>query len=120
MDQLSQRCKMLQAQLQKANAEIQRLKELQTSPKAPTSPKHTLHVSSDKGLQASPTKSPSKSPIAGSVKALQEKYHESIRLNQELQERLHAQLKTTPPLYTPVNSFTSSSGASPRKQEAEL
>ena len=120
VDQLSQRCKALQAQLQKANAEIKRLQELQTSPKAPSSPKHILRVSSDKGLQMSPTKSPSKSPIAGSVKALQEKYQESIRLNQELQERLHAQLKTTPPLYTPDNSFTSSSGTSPRKQEAEL
>lgn len=120
VDQLSQRCKTLQAQLLKANAEIQRLKELQTSPKAPSSPKHVLRVSSDKGLQMSPTKSPSKSPIAGSVKALQEKYQESIRLNQELQERLHAQLKTTPPLYTPDNSFASSSGTSPRKQEAEL
>ena len=120
VDQLSQRCKTLQAQLLKANAEIQRLKELQTSPKVPSSPKQVLRVSSDKGLQMSPTKSPSKSPIAGSVKALQEKYQESIRLNQELQERLHAQLKTTPPLYTPDNSFTSSSGASPRKQEAEL
>lgn len=120
VNQLSQCCKTLQAQLQKANAEIQRLKELQTSPKGTSSPKHTLYISQDKGLQMSPTKSPSKSPIAGNVKALQEKYQESIRLNQELQERLHAQLKTTPPSYTPDNSFTSSAGTSPRKQEAEL
>lgn len=119
VEELSQRCKTLQAQLQKANAEIQRLKGLQTSPKHASSPKHTLYVSTDKGLQVSPSKSASKSPIAGNVKALQEKYHESIRLNQELQERLHAQLKTTPPSYTP-DSFTPLSGTSPRKQEAEL
>jgi len=125
VDKLSQHCKALQAQLQKANAEIQKLKGLQTSPKHASSPKHvsspkhTVYVSTDKGLQVSPSKSASKSPIAGSVKALQEKYHESIRLNQELQERLHAQLKTTPPSYTP-DSFTPSPGTSPRKQEAEL
>ena len=120
VNQLSQRCKSLQAQLQKAEAEVQRLKELQASPKPPSSPKHILHVSPDKGLEVSPTKSPSKSPIAGSVKALQEKYQESIRLNQELQERLHAQLNTTPPLYTPDNSFASSAGTSPKKQDTEL
>ena len=120
VDQLSQRYKSLQAQLKKAEAEVQRLKELQASPKAPHSPKHILHVSSDKGLEVSPTKSPSKSPIAGSVKALQEKYQESIRLNQELQERLHAQLNTTPPMYTPDNSFTSPADTSPRKQDSEL
>ena len=128
VEQLSQRCNALQAQLQKAYAEIQRLKGLQSSPKGGTSsPRHTLNVSTDMGLQVSPSKSASKSPsksaskspIAGSVKALQEKYHESIRLNQELQERLHAQLKTTPPSYTP-ELFTSSPSTSPRKQEAEL
>ena len=107
-------------QLKKAEAEVQRLKELQASPKAPPSPKHILYVSSDKGLEVSSTKSPSKSPIAGSVKALQEKYQESIQINQELQERLHAQLNTTPPLYTPDNSFTSSAGTSPRNQDTEL
>ena len=115
MSQLAKRCKALDAQLQEANAEIQRLKDLQSKPKLTSSPKRTVQ-----GLQLSPTKSPSKSPIAGNVKALQEKYQESIRLNQELQERLHAQLKTTPPTYTPDNSFTSSAGTSPRKQEAEL
>ena len=115
VNQLARRCKALDAQLQEANAEIQRLKDTQSKPKAPSSPKRTLQ-----GLQTSPAKSPSKSPIAGSVKALQEKYQESIRLNQELQERLHAQLKTTPPAYTPDNSFTSSADTSPRKQEAEL
>ena len=115
VNQLARCCKALDAQLQEANAEIQRLKDLQSKPKATSSPKHTLQ-----GLQMSPAKSPSKSPIAGSVKALQEKYQESIRLNQELQERLHAQLKITPPTYTPDNSFTSSADTSPRKQEAEL
>ena len=117
VDNLSQQCKILQAQLQKANAEIQRLKGLQTTPpKISSSPKRTLHTTSDTKLQFS---SPTKSPISGSVKALQEKYHESIRLNQELQEKLHAQLNTTPPRYIP-DSFTPSPGTSPRKQAAEM
>jgi len=118
VDDLSQQCKMLQTQLQKANAEIQRLKGLQiTPPKTSSSPKRTLHTTtSDTKLQFV---SPTKSPISGSVKALQEKYQESIRLNQELQEKLHAQLNTTPPCYTP-DSFTPSPGTSPRKQAAEM
>jgi len=118
VDELSQQCKVLKAQLQKANAENQRLKGLQTTPpKTSSSPKRTLHTTtSDTKLQFT---SPTRSPISGSVKALQEKYHESIRLNQELQEKLHAQLNTTPPHYTP-DSFTPSPGTSPRKQAAEM
>ena len=119
VEELSQQCKMLQAQLQKANAEIQRLKGLQTTPpRTSSSPKRsTLHTTvSDTKLQFT---SPTKSPLSGSVKALQEKYHESIRLNQELQEKLHAHLNTTPPRYSP-DSFTPSPGTSPKKQAAEM